>query len=102
KEKQTELNSVNSAMPRARSAIAEADARIRDLESSARAQAQTELAAKTMELRSLQKGIVNLEDRKDRTEIRSPVNGYVQDVKVYTVGGVVQPGQDFIEIVPKD
>lgn len=102
KERQTEMNSVNSAMPRARSAIAEADARIRDLESSARAQAQTELSAKTMELRSLQQGIVNLEDRKDRTEIRSPMNGYVRDVKVYTVGGVVQPGQDFIEIVPKD
>lgn len=102
KEKQTELNSVNSAMPRARSAIAEAEARIRDLENSAKAQAQTELSAKTMELSSLEKGIVNLEDRRDRTEIRSPVNGIIQDLKVYTVGGVVQPGQDFIEIVPVD
>ncbi len=102
KEKQTELNSVNAAIPRAKSAIAEAEARINDVKNSAKAQAQTELAAKSMEMSSLQKGIVNLEDRKDRTEIKSPVNGYVQDVKVYTTGGVVQPGQDFIEIVPKD
>lgn len=102
KEKQTELNGVNAAMPRARAAIAEADARIRDLENSAKAQAQTELAAKSMEMSSLEKGIVSIADKKDRTEIKSPVNGYVQDVKVYTVGGVVQPGQDFIEIVPKD
>lgn len=102
REKQTELNSVNAAMPRARSAIAEAEARIRDVESSARAAAQTELSAKTSEMTAIEKGLVGLEDKKDRTEIKSPVNGYVKDVKVYTVGGVVQPGQDFIEIVPKD
>lgn len=102
KERQTELNSVNSAMPRARAAIAEADARIRDLETSAKAQAQTELSAKQLELGSLEKGIVGLSDKKDRTEIKSPVNGIIQDLKVYTIGGVVQPGQDFIEIVPVD
>lgn len=102
KERQTELNSINAAIPRARSAIAEAEARINDVKNSAKAQAQTELAAKSMEISSLQRGIVGLSDKKDRTEIKSPVNGYVQAVKVYTVGGVVQPGQDFIEIVPKD
>lgn len=102
KERQTEQNSVNSAIPRARSAIAEADARIKDLESTAKATAQTELAAKMVEMESIKKGLVGVADRKSRTEIKSPVNGYVKDVKVYTVGGVVQPGQDFIEIVPKD
>jgi adhesin transport system membrane fusion protein len=102
KEKQTELNSVNAAMPRARSAIAEAEARIKDLESSAKAQAQTEMAAKSAEMNALKLGLATLTDKKDRTEIKSPVNGYVKDLKVYTVGGVVQPGQDFIEIVPKD
>ena len=102
KERQTEQNSVNSAIPRARSAIAEADARIRDLEATAKATAQTELAAKMVELEATKKGLVGLSDRRDRTEIKSPVNGYVKDIKVYTQGGVVQPGQDFIEIVPKD
>lgn len=102
KERQTEQNSVNSAIPRARAAIAEADARIRDLEATAKATAQTELAAKMVELDATKKGLVGLSDRRDRTEIKSPVNGYVKDIKVYTQGGVVQPGQDFIEIVPKD
>lgn len=102
REKQTELNSVNAAMPRARAAIAEAEARIRDVEATARATAQTELTAKTNEMTAIEKGLVGLEDKKDRTEIKSPVNGYVKDLKVYTVGGVVQPGQDFVEIVPKD
>lgn len=102
KEKQTELNSVNSAVPRARSAIAEADARIKDVVSQSRAAAQTELAAKMSEMNAIKQGLAGLVDRKDRTEMKSPVNGYVKDIKVYTVGGVVQPGQDFIEIVPKD
>lgn len=101
-EKKTELNGVNSAIPRARAAIGEANARIREVKSTARAQAQTELSAKLIEMNAIQKGLAGLEDRKDRAEIKSPVNGYIKDVKVYTIGGVVQPGQEFIEIVPKD
>src|SRR5690606_15339694 len=102
KERQTELNSVTAAIPRARSAIGEADARIRDINSSARATAQTELSAKLIEMNSIREGLAGLADRKDRTEIKSPVNGFIKDVTVYTQGGVVQPGQTFIEIVPKD
>ena len=102
KEKQTELNGVLSAIPRARSAISEANARIADVESAARQQSQTELSAKLIEMNAIKKGLGGLQDRKERADIRSPVNGYIKDLKVYTVGGVVQPGQEFIEIVPKD
>jgi adhesin transport system membrane fusion protein len=102
KEKQTELNGVLSAIPRARSAIGEANARISDVKSQSRAQAQTELSAKLIEMNAIKQGMAGLQDRKTRADIRSPVNGYVKDLKVYTVGGVVQPGQEFIEIVPKD
>lgn len=102
KEKQTELNGVLSAIPRARSAIAEANGRIAEVKSTARAQAQTELSAKLIEMNSIKEGLVGLKDRQTRTEVKSPVNGYVQDIKVVTIGGVVQPGMEFIEIVPKD
>ncbi|MEM6811231.1 MAG: HlyD family type I secretion periplasmic adaptor subunit [Pseudomonadota bacterium] len=102
KEKQTELNGVLSAIPRARAAIAEANARIEDVKSTARAQAQTELSAKLIEMNAIKQSLAGLQDRKTRADIKSPVNGYVKDLKVYTVGGVVQPGQEFIEIVPKD
>jgi adhesin transport system membrane fusion protein len=102
KEKQTELNGVLSAIPRARSAIAEANARINEVKSTAKAQAQTELSAKTIEMNAILQGMGANIDRKERADIRSPVNGYVKELKVFTVGGVVQPGQEFIEIVPKD
>ncbi|HPD82314.1 MAG TPA: HlyD family type I secretion periplasmic adaptor subunit [Alphaproteobacteria bacterium] len=102
KEKQTELNGVLAAVPRARSAISEANARIEEVKSTAKAQSQTELSAKLIEMNAIKQGLAGLEDRKTRADVKSPVNGYIKDLKVYTVGGVVQPGQVFIEIVPKD
>jgi adhesin transport system membrane fusion protein len=102
KEKQTEFNGVQAAIPRARSAISEARARIADVKSAARQQSQTELSAKLIEMNAIKQGLAGLVDRKTRADIKSPVNGYIKSLKVYTVGGVVQPGQEFIEIVPKD
>lgn len=43
-----------------------------------------------------------LEDRVKQSEIRSPVNGTVKQLLVNTVGGVVQPAKDIVEIVPSD
>lgn len=102
KEKQTELNGVLSAIPRARAAIGEANARINEVKSTAKATSQTELSAKLIEMNAIKQGLAGLQDRKTRADIKSPVNGYVKELKVFTVGGVVQPGQEFIEIVPKD
>ena len=45
---------------------------------------------------------VALVDRLARTIVRAPVAGTIKQVKVTTVGGVVQPGMDLIEIVPLD
>jgi adhesin transport system membrane fusion protein len=53
-------------------------------------------------MQAIKQGLAGLKDRKVRADIKSPVDGFVKDLKVYTVGGVVQPGQEFIEIVPKD
>ncbi|HRE31703.1 MAG TPA: HlyD family type I secretion periplasmic adaptor subunit, partial [Candidatus Berkiella sp.] len=41
-------------------------------------------------------------DRVTRTIVRSPVRGTVNQVKVTTIGGIVQPGQDLMDIVPLD
>jgi membrane fusion protein, adhesin transport system len=39
-------------------------------------------------------------DRLTRTELRSPITGTIRDIKVRTVGGVVQPGEAIMDIVP--
>lgn len=102
KEQQSELNSAQSSLPRARSAVDEAKARLNELEQTAKAQAQTELSAKLIELSSLEQTNTALQDRKTRTDLRSPVDGIVKDILVATVGGVVRPGEDIIQIVPFD
>jgi adhesin transport system membrane fusion protein len=102
KEKQTELNAAQTALPRARAAVNEAQARINELISSNKAQAQTELSAASIEMATIRETLSGLRDKKQRTELKSPVNGTIKDLKFNTIGGVVQPGQDILEIVPKD
>ena len=102
KEKQTELNSVQSNLPRAQSAVNEAKARIEDLKSSAKAQAQTELSAKLIEMNEAKARVSGLTERKTRKEIRAPVDGIIQEITVNTIGGVVKPGEDIIKVVPKN
>jgi adhesin transport system membrane fusion protein len=100
KERQTELNGLQTALPRAQSAVQEAEARIKELTSGSKADAQTELSTTMIEMSTIEQTLGALEDRQTRTEIRSPVNGLIKDIKIHTIGGVVQPGQDILEIVP--
>ena len=43
-----------------------------------------------------------LKDRVSRTMVRSPVDGTIKQILVNTVGGVIKPGMDLMEIVPDD
>ena len=102
KEKTLELNSAMGNLPRARSAAQEVRARISDLKTSAKAQAQADLSVKLLEMNEIKERLSALTDRKTRTELKSPVNGTIQQITVKTVGGVVKPGEDIIKIVPVD
>ncbi|MEL0218759.1 MAG: HlyD family type I secretion periplasmic adaptor subunit, partial [Gammaproteobacteria bacterium] len=62
--------------------------------------AQEELTLVRAELSRLTYSKVALQDRVDRTEVRSPVDGVVNRILVTTEGAVIQPGMDLIEIVP--
>lgn len=101
-EQEAELKSFQSSLPRLRSAVAEAQSRKEDLISTARAEAQEQLAEQFGEMSTIEQTLGALTDRKVRTEIKSPVDGIIKNIAVTTIGGVVQPGEDIIEIVPKD
>jgi len=102
KERQTELNGYTSSLPRARSAVNEVRARLNEIKSNAKAQAQTELSAKLIEVNEIKERLSALTERQSRTEIKSPVAGTIQEITVNTVGGVIRPGEDLIKIVPRD
>lgn len=102
KERQTELNGFLSSLPRAKSAVSEANARIAEIKTNAQAQAQTELSAKLIEMNEIKERLSALTERKTRTEVKSPVAGTIQEITVNTIGGVIRPGEDLIKIVPQD
>ena len=61
-----------------------------------------DLAEAMGKLNALNEGAVALADKVSKSQIRSPVRGRVQRLLANTVGGVVQPGKDIVEIVPLD
>lgn len=101
-ERETELNGLLTSLPRARSAVEEAQSRINELQNSTRAEAQQELSSTLIEMNAIRETLTALRDRQRRTELRSPVDGTIKDIKIATVGGVIQPGAAIMEIVPRD
>ena len=64
--------------------------------------AKKELNIVTAEISRLKTEQIALNDQVERTMVKSPVDGIVQKLFVNTVGGVIKPGADLIEIVPTD
>lgn len=95
-----EMESTRLTIPRIESAIAEANGKISGTVAKFRADAATDLSQAQAEFAGTSASSVAMEDRLARTAVRSPVNGIVKQIKVTTVGGIIQPGMDVMEIVP--
>jgi len=65
-----------------------------------RTEAAGELTRVESELAQVTGVLTARQDLVDRTVIRAPLRGTVKNVRVTTIGGVIQPGQDIMEIVP--
>lgn len=59
-----------------------------------------ELSEVNAEIARLQAQQIEFKDKVDRTMVKSPVNGIVQKLFIHTLGGVVKPGADLVEVVP--
>jgi len=97
---ESQIGATELSVPRTRTAITEADRRIEEKQFSFRAEAQQDLNTSVAEANQLEEEITANVDRVTRTEIRSPVRGTVNKVLLNTIGGVVRPGDDLVEIVP--
>ena len=85
-----------------KASIQEAQARLEEVELTLHSQWYSELSTAATEMNSLNQHVDGLADRVKLADIRSPVNGTVQRLLLNTVGGVVQPGNALVEIVPSD
>ncbi len=97
-----EARAATAQMGRIQAAIQEAERKIQETELTARNLARAELSETRSKLGTLEQGQVALENRVRLAEVRSPVRGTVNTLMANTVGGVVQPGKDILDIVPLD
>lgn len=97
-----QLESVTLSVPRAQAAIKEIESKMGETRGRYRSEALSQLNEARTELSKLTATGKAIEDRVNRTLVTSPVRGIVQQLMVNTIGGVIQPGNDLVEIVPLD
>ncbi|SIS82363.1 membrane fusion protein, adhesin transport system [Roseivivax lentus] len=54
------------------------------------------------ELATLRQGMNAARDQLDRTVLVSPMDGVVNKLSVTTIGGVVRPGEEILQIIPRE
>ena len=95
-----ERDMASAQISRIQASISEANHKLEEVGLAFRNESGKELGETMARLNALAEGSVGLSDKVTRSVLRSPVKGTVKRVLVNTVGGVVQPGKDVIEIVP--
>ena len=97
-----DMEQASAQIARVQAAIGEAQRKIQETELNFRNEARKEMADVMGKLNALTEGAVALADRVDKSQVKSPVRGRVQRLLANTVGGVVTPGKDIVEVVPLD
>ncbi|SPJ25492.1 HlyD family type I secretion periplasmic adaptor subunit [Palleronia abyssalis] len=96
------LGKVISEIAQAKNVISETEMQALQVEQEYRERASNELETVRAELTELLEREKVARDVLQRTEIRSPGDGSIQNLKVHTVGSVVRPGDDLMELVPEN
>ncbi len=97
-----EIDQASAQMARIRSSIGEAKRKVIETRQAFRSKERTELNEVSAKLNSLTETSVALNDKVKQATLVSPVNGTVSKLHFNTVGGVIQPGKEVLEIVPTD
>ncbi|GAB1265427.1 HlyD family type I secretion periplasmic adaptor subunit [Aurantivibrio infirmus] len=99
---QGEQKQTDAQVQRLTSTIAEARQKILEVELIFKNLRREELTEVTTRINGLRESNLGLSDRVKQTEIRAPVRGTVKQLFFNTVGGVVLPGKEVLELVPLD
>ena len=99
---QGELQTVRILRPKLKAALDEAIFKRRDAVFSFASDNRAQLNEMQTRLSRMSEAQIGAKDKVSRAVITSPVNGTVKTIHINTLGGVVQPGVDIIEIVPTE
>lgn len=97
---QGETGSLIASMAKARGQIAEINLQLLSLDNRMRTEAMKELREVEGAIAQLIERRAAAEDVLARIEIRAPQSGFVHELAVHTIGGVIAPGQTVLAIVP--
>jgi adhesin transport system membrane fusion protein len=90
----------SAQIAKAHSGVAEGSRKIQEIALNFRSEARKDLTDTLARLNVSSAGSSGLADKVQKSVLRSPVKGTVKRLFVATVGGVVQPGKDVVEVVP--
>src|SRR3954470_18154484 len=96
----SEMANARASLPGAKSALQESQSKLTEAVATFKAESAGELAKQQSDLASVNESMKEANAKVGRTELRSPVKGIVKEIKTRTAGGVIQPAQDIMEIVP--
>jgi membrane fusion protein, adhesin transport system len=99
-ETQGQLQAATLALPRIENALAEVETKRREKENNERSEVRQQLAEARVQLAAIEQSGKADADRVDRADIRAPVTGLVKTLHVSTLGQIIKPGMDIVEIVP--
>jgi membrane fusion protein, adhesin transport system len=94
------LDAARQGISRSAAAIREAQAQVSESQFQYRQDALNERSQINTKIAVNEQTMRGAQGRLNRAEIRSPVNGIVNDVQVTTVGGFLNAGEKIMQIVP--
>ena len=92
----------NADIARTEEEIGESRIRISDLERQRAADDSKDYQTAEFQLADLRPKLTAVREQLARTIVRAPVAGAVVGLNIFTVGGVIAPGQKLMDIVPED
>jgi len=95
-----QLEADQAAMPRIEAALRESQEQLKLIRETFLGEARQEFVEVERSNDELSQRLLKYRYAKERIVLRSPVDGIVKTLAVATSGGVIQPGQTVVEIVP--
>lgn len=99
---QGDQGGLTSQIAQARESISERKIQILQIEEESRAEVLQLLQEVRSRIAQLEEQKIAAEDELSRIEIRAPISGYIHQLAMHTLGGVVGPGETLMLIVPKE
>ena len=97
-----ELGSLRAQIARSREAVGETRLQMSGVSSEMNEDVADQLRQIDVQLNELRPRMAELRSQIARSEVRAPASGQVVGLTIFTQGGVIQPGQTLMEIVPRD